>query len=61
LKPNGQWQLLLDTREGVVRLTPLVRPNTSFHLEARSLALFCLAEATENSTIKRAATRRRGA
>jgi isoamylase len=59
LKPNCQWQLLLDTREGVVRLSPLLRPRAIYPLEARSLALFSLAESAENSTLKRVAARRR--
>jgi len=59
LKPNCQWQLLLDTREAMVRLSPLLRPRTTFEMEARSLVLFSLAESTQHSTIKRAAARRR--
>jgi glycogen operon protein len=59
LKPNCQWQLLLDTREGMVRLSPLLRPRATFQMEARSLALFSLAESTQHSTLKRAAARRR--
>ena len=59
LKPHCQWQLLLDTREGVVRLSPLLRSRTTYQMEPRSLALFSLAEAAEDSIIKRVAPRRR--
>ena len=61
LKPNGRWKLLLDTREGVVRLSPLMRRRASYQMEARSLALFSWVESTETSRVKRGAARRRAA
>ncbi|MBM2802510.1 MAG: hypothetical protein HW419_403 [Deltaproteobacteria bacterium] len=61
LKPKTQWQLLLDTREGVVRLSPLQRARATYKMEARSLALFSMAESTDNSRFKRVAARQRAA
>ena len=57
LKPSSQWRLLLDTRQGIVRLSPLTRRRATYQMEARSLALFSLAEAVGTSRIKRAVTR----
>jgi glycogen operon protein len=59
LKPNCQGQLLLDTREGMVRLSPRMRRRATYQMEGRSLALFSLTESTENSRIKRVTARRR--
>ena len=59
LKAHCQWRLLLDTREGMVRLSPRMRRRATYQMEARSLALFSLTESTENSRIKRVAARRR--
>jgi len=53
LKQTTQWQLLLDTQEGMVRLSPLLRSGAPYQMEARSLALFSLAEAAESSKVKR--------
>ena len=58
LKPGCQWRLLLDTRQGIVRLSPLTRRRAIYQMEARSLALFSLAEAAGTSRIKRADTRK---
>jgi isoamylase len=58
-KPNHQWRLIMDTREGMVRLAPLMRRGATYHVEARSMALFVLAESTEDSTAKRGSARRR--
>ncbi len=40
LRTERQWQLILDTREGIIRRPPRLRGGTSYHLEGRSLALF---------------------
>jgi glycogen operon protein len=40
LRPKTNWQLLVDTREGVVRRPPTFRSGTAFTMESRSLALF---------------------
>jgi hypothetical protein len=61
LKPNGRWKLLLDTREGIVRLSPLMRRRAAYQLEARSLVLFSLVESTDASRVKRVAARHRAA
>ena len=59
LKPKGHWQLLLDTREGMVRLAPLLRCGATYEMESRSLALYRLAEAADNTKVKRIAARPR--
>ncbi len=61
LKPNCQWRLFLDTREGMVRLSPLMRRRATYQMEARSLALFILAEPADISRSKRVAARHRAA
>jgi len=48
LKSKTQWQLLLDTREGIVRRPPRLRRGTAYSLESRSLALFRLSDSGEN-------------
>ncbi len=47
LKPKTQWQLLLDTREGIVHRPPRLRCGAAYGLESRSLALFRLSSAEE--------------
>jgi hypothetical protein len=42
----------MDTREGMVRLSPLMRHRATYKMEARSLALFTLTERTESSRLK---------
>jgi glycogen operon protein len=59
LKSNAHWQLLLDTREGMVRLAPLLRCGATYEMESRSLALFRLAEAADNTKVRRIAARPR--
>jgi len=61
LKPKALWQLLLDTREGMVRRAPLIRCGASYEMESRSLALFRLAEAADNTKVKRITARSRAA
>jgi isoamylase len=58
-KPNHQWRLIMDTREGMVRLAPLVRRRATYNVEARSMALFVLTESTEETTVKRGSAARR--
>jgi glycogen operon protein len=60
LRPNYRWQLLLDTREGMMRLAPLMRHRASYSMESRSLALFSLTERTESSRFKSVTARRHG-
>ena len=38
IKPKQQWQLLLDTREGMIRRSPRLRRRAAYTLES---ALFC--------------------
>jgi len=61
LKPKAQWQLLLDTREGMVRLSSLLRSGATYKMESRSLALFSLAESADTSRVKRVTARSRAA
>jgi hypothetical protein len=61
LKSKAHWQLLLDTREGMVRLAPLLRCGATYEMESRSLALFRLTEATDNTKVKRIPARSRAA
>jgi glycogen operon protein len=48
--PRGrrQWQVILDTREGMARLPRRVNKGAIYHLEGRSLALFRLLDGQEN-------------
>jgi glycogen operon protein len=45
LKPKTQWQLLLDTREGILRRPPRLRSGAAYSMESRSVALFRLSTA----------------
>jgi len=47
LRSHQQWQLILDTREGVVRRPRRLLGKAKYNLEARSLALFSLVESED--------------
>jgi glycogen operon protein len=59
LKPKEPWELILDTREGMIRLRPRFRRGAIYHLEARSLALFRLADSEKTSHTPRMPSRRK--
>ena len=61
LKPKKQWLLLLDTREGMLRLSQLLRSVATYPMEPRSLALFSRAESADRSKFKRVTARQRAA
>jgi isoamylase len=49
IKSKGQWQLILDTREGMVRRPRRLRRGASYNLEARSLVMFNLSQQDERA------------
>ena len=52
LKPKTRWQLLMDTREGMVRRSPHLRRGTAYTLESRSIALFLLNTGEDRRTAR---------
>lgn len=59
VKRKQQWQLLLDTREGMVRRSPRLRRSAAYTLESRSFALFRLCDGVEESARAVPSQRRR--
>ena len=59
LKPKQQWQLLLDTREGMIRRSPRLRRGAAYTLESRSFALFRLFDGEEEPALAVRSQRKR--
>ncbi|MDH3443628.1 MAG: glycogen debranching enzyme GlgX, partial [Deltaproteobacteria bacterium] len=52
-KSDTQWQLLLDTREGIIRRARRLPRGATYSMESRSLALFRLSSAEETGNTDR--------
>jgi glycogen operon protein len=61
LKPKTQWQLMLDTREGVVNPLQPVNAGVAFKMASRSLAMFRAVEGIELTIVKLPPARPRAA